>query len=101
MLFVTARIRKGFALQVPVTYTPISVKQIYSAGTKSNFSILNADSGVLSIHVPANWQTIALMLIGFGLLFGVVLLITYQLKKLFEKLVNNQPFHSSNRFKDP
>jgi hypothetical protein len=99
MVFITAHIRRGFALQVPVTYSPITIKQIYPVGTGNDFSVLNTNNGILSIHVPANWQTIALLLIGFGLLFSVVLLITYQLKKLMEKLSNNQPFHSTNRFR--
>jgi len=99
MMFITAHIRKGFALQVPVTYSPISIKQIYSVGTGSNFSVLNTNNGILSIHVPANWQTIALLLIGYGLLFGVIVLITYQLKKLLERFSHNQPFHNNNRFR--
>jgi hypothetical protein len=99
MVFLTAYIRRGFALQVPVTYSPITIKQIYPVSTRNDFSVLNTNNGILSIHVPANWQTIVLLLIGYGLLFGVIVLITYQLKKLLERFSDNQPFHSTNRFR--
>ncbi|HMG08159.1 MAG TPA: DUF2975 domain-containing protein [Mucilaginibacter sp.] len=99
MVFMTAHIRKGFALQVPITYSPTSIRQIYSAERNGDFSILNTSNGILSIHIGANWQIIMMLLIGYGALLVVVLMITYQVKRIFESFKQDQPFHRSNMYR--
>ncbi|WP_214072384.1 DUF2975 domain-containing protein [Mucilaginibacter sp. dw_454] len=99
MLFTAAHIRKAFALQVPISYSSTSMLQIYSAKRNGDFSILNTTDGILSIHIGASWQNIMILLTGYGLLFAVVVMITYQLKKIFGSFKQNQPFHKSNMYR--
>lgn len=96
MVFIAAHVRKGFALQIPISYSPISIRQIYSVKKNGDFSVLNSTNGILSVHVDANWQNIVILLIGFGALFAAIVIITYQFKKILESFKRDQPFHRLN-----
>jgi hypothetical protein len=93
---IAAHVRKGFALQVPVSYSPISIRQVYSVQNKGDFSVLNSNNGILSIHIEANWQNITMLLVGYGAMFAVIVIITYQFKKIMESFKQDQPFHQLN-----
>lgn len=99
MVLTAAHIRKAFALQVPITYTPMSMAQIYSAKQKGDFSILNTTNGTLSIHVGADWKTIVALLTGYGAIFAVIVIITYQVKRIFESFKQDQPFQQANIYR--
>jgi hypothetical protein len=96
MLLMAAHIRKAFALQVPISYSPMTSALIQAEGHERNFGILNTTAGILSIHIDATWQNIVFLILGYGALFAVVLMITYQLKRIFESFRQDQPFHQSN-----
>ena len=92
----TARIRKGFALQVPISYSATTTGQIHSIEQNGPVATFNTNNGTLSIHIDANWRNIVMLLIGYSMLFAVIVTITYQLKKILESFSQNQPFHKLN-----
>jgi hypothetical protein len=96
MVFLAAYFRRAFALQIPISYLPMTSAQIQSAGQNKNFGVINTTNGILSINVDASWQNIMLILLGYGALLAVVVLITYQIKRIFENFRQDQPFHQSN-----
>ncbi|MEX8547827.1 MAG: DUF2975 domain-containing protein [Mucilaginibacter sp.] len=93
---IAAQIRKGFTLQVPINYSPVTIRQLYPIKKDFPMGILNTTDGTLSIHVPANWQNITMLLIGYGLIFSTIVIITYQLKRIFENFKQNVPFNEFN-----
>ncbi|MDB5023280.1 MAG: hypothetical protein JWP78_1035 [Mucilaginibacter sp.] len=91
-----AYIRKGFALQVPISYSATTIGQIRPLEKNGSVGILNATDGTLSVHIGANWHNIGMLLIGYGLLFAVIVTITYQFKKILQSFKRDQPFQRSN-----
>ncbi|MES2376262.1 MAG: DUF2975 domain-containing protein [Bacteroidota bacterium] len=91
-----AHIRKAFALQVPISYSPMTMSVVPPIKKNGEVGILNTTNGVLSVHIDANWQNIGMLLIGYGLIFAVIVTITYQLKKILQSFSKDQPFHRSN-----
>lgn len=96
MVFTVARIRRGFALQIPISFSNITIRQFYPAANNGEVGILNTSEGTLSVHIAATFQNILMILMGSALIFAAVVLITYQFKKILQNIKNEQPFHQSN-----
>lgn len=96
MAAITARERGGFAIQVPVTFSEATLKKVQP--TLSNFpiAILNADNGILSIHADATFRNMVLMSFGYGIVYIAVLLVIYQLERVFKSFSNSEMFKSDN-----
>jgi len=91
-----ATIRKGFALQIPISYSDMTVLQVRSFRKDGPIGILNTTNGILSVHIDANWQNIVMLLLGYGLLFATIVTITYQLKNILKSFQKDQPFDRLN-----
>jgi len=96
---ITANVRKMFALQVPISFEPISIHKMEAYVDAHKVGILNTTNGTLSIHIDATWQNMALMLVGYGALFAVIVTITYQIKQIFKSFKQDEPFQKSNLFR--
>ncbi|GAA4324876.1 hypothetical protein GCM10023149_26810 [Mucilaginibacter gynuensis] len=93
---ISGHIRGGYVLKIPITFSEITTKQLHPFNTHFPVGILNATNAVLGLSVKANWQNIAMLLIGFGIIFATVVIITYQLKKIFLNFKQNLPFNHLN-----
>jgi hypothetical protein len=93
---ITALVRRGFAIQLPVSFSAVSIKQIYAVNHTAGFSVLNTTSGKLSIYIKASFQNTAGILIVYGLILTVALIITFQLKEIFISFKRNEPFQMLN-----
>jgi hypothetical protein len=86
-------IRRGYAMQLPITFKSRYTQDILDARhINLGKAILNADAANLSIHVDANWQNILMIVSGYGSIFAVVVIITYQLRKMSKDFQLEAPF---------
>jgi hypothetical protein len=81
MASITASVRRGFALQIPINFSTTTIRQARSVNKELESGIINTTDGVFSLHIDANWQNLAMLLFGFALIFSTIIIITYQLKK--------------------
>lgn len=93
---IAAQVRKGFALQVPINYSNLTIGRVNSINKDFPMGILNTTNGVISLHINASWQNIVMLLIGYGLIFSVIVIMTYQLKRIFQNFKQNLPFNELN-----
>jgi hypothetical protein len=96
VVIMAAIIRKAFAVDIPVTFTDTTIRQVQPLNNDFPVGILNTTSGNLSLNVHAAWQNVAMLEIGFTLLFAVVILVTYQLKVIFSSFRQDIPFSEVN-----
>jgi hypothetical protein len=86
-------IRQGYSMQLPITFKSKYTQDILDARhTNLGKAILNADAANLSIHVDANWQNILMIVFGYGSIFAVIVIITYQLRKMSRDFQIEAPF---------
>jgi hypothetical protein len=102
LLALAGFIRRGYALQLPITFRSKYTQDILDTKqTDLGRAILNADAANLSIHLDANWQNILMIVFGYGSVFAVVIFITFQLRKMAKDFQIAAPFqqHSLVRIK--
>jgi hypothetical protein len=91
-----ACIRKAYVFIIPINYDPITIRQIYTIQKNGPVGILNSTNGNLAFGIRANLQNIVMLLVAFCVLFGAILIITYQLKKILHSLKQHEPFQQKN-----
>ena len=96
VITVTTIIKKEFAVNIPVTFSDITLRQVHGVNSNSPTGVLNTNSGNLYLHVDATWQNVSMLLIECVLIFSIVALITYQLKNIFSSFKKNIPFNNTN-----
>jgi len=96
MASITARVRRGFALQIPINFSTTTIRQARSINRELESGIINTTDGVFSLHIGANWQNLAMLFIGFALIFSTIAIITYQLKKVLKNFEQGLPFNRLN-----
>jgi hypothetical protein len=91
--------RKAFAIAVPVTFSNITIRQVQPLNKDFPAATLNTTSGNLYLHADASLFSVVMLLIAFGLLFTLVLTVTYQLKIIFSNFKQNVPFNEVNIYR--
>ncbi|RYE20105.1 MAG: DUF2975 domain-containing protein [Sphingobacteriaceae bacterium] len=93
---ITAHVRRKFALQIPINFSSTNLAQVHSVNQKLPGGLINTKEGTFSMHIDANWQNNLMLLIGYGVIFSTIIIITYQLKKIFENFKQGLPFNKLN-----
>ena len=93
---VVAIVKRAFAVNIPVTYTAITLRQIPTANREFPSGVLNSTSGNLYLNMDATWLHMALLMTGLTIVFAAAIMITFQLKVIFSSFRQNLPFHGPN-----
>ncbi|WP_295791972.1 DUF2975 domain-containing protein [Mucilaginibacter sp.] len=96
MVIIAAIVKKAYAVTVPVTFSEVTLRRVQPLNNDFPLGILNTTSGNLYLQLNASWQSVAMLLMGFALLFAVVIMVTYQLKTIFSNFKQDIPFNEAN-----
>jgi hypothetical protein len=88
--------KRAFTVNIPVTYSAITLRQIPNVNRDLPSGVLNSTNGNLYLNMDASWQNIVLLLAGMTMLFAAAILITFQLKVIFSNFRQNLPFQGPN-----
>ena len=94
--FALAIEKRAFTIDIPITYSAITLKQISSANKDFPSGLLNSTNGNLNLNIHATWQNILLLQTGLSILCAAAILITYQLRCIFASFRQTLPFQGSN-----
>ncbi len=96
VILITSFLGKNISLNFPLTFSSVTFKTLPSISKEVPNGVLNVMNGNFYVPVTNNWQNILLFLVGSIVMCTVLIVITYQLKKIFSSLRNNQPFDELN-----
>ena len=92
----SANIRTQFILMLPVDFAQLNLTKIESLNSNFENARLDGYSGTLVFHIESNWKNIASMTGVYILLIGILIFITYHIRKIFKNFENNQHFINNN-----
>lgn len=88
--------KKDLSFDAPVSFSPVLFRALTAKQAGTPQGHLNITRGIFYLPIECNWKTIGTMLVIFLIFFSLILLVTFQLKKIFASFSRNEPFMESN-----
>ncbi|SEA76501.1 DUF2975 domain-containing protein [Pedobacter hartonius] len=99
MMWISIHIRGECVLPLPVTFSEITIGTVQSINKTFPGGHINTTNGILSLQVQANIINVVLLAIGYGFIFALISIITYQLKMIFSNFKKHLPFNTLNIYR--
>jgi DUF2975 family protein len=89
-------VKKDVTFNAPVSFSAVTFRYLKANAADSPQGHLNITKGLFYLPLECKLETIATLLAIFWAFFSLVLLVTYQLKKIFASFRQDEPFIASN-----
>ena len=93
---ITSLSKSSMKLNVPVTFSSGSYKQIATLSKNTTDGIVNVVNGSFSFDISTSFLNTLILFVGLAVILAFVILITYQLKLIFSSFRQNSPFYELN-----